>query len=243
MLYSGGVKSWSLISALMDLGITVAAVGTKKSTAEDEEKMRAIMGPDAPLYENVTPSNILKLMRQSHADILIAGGRNLYLGIKEGFPFVDVNQERHSAYAGYDGLVNLARDITSSINFYAGRASSSKRVPLIEKASNAASVNPLKHSPSIGAAMALQGVDGALAVMHGAQGCNFLGKVLLTKHFKEPVAMASTKLFSEDVVMGSEERLIEVVEEDGPEKQPGFNRHNYRRARGGEGRGHEDGGQ
>ncbi len=220
VLYSGGVKSWSLISALMDLGITVAAVGTKKSTAEDEEKMRAIMGPDAPLYENMTPANILKLMRQSHADILIAGGRNLYLGIKEGFPFVDVNQERHSAYAGYDGLVNLARDITSSIDFYAGRAASSKRVPLIEKTSCAASVNPLKHSPSIGAAMALQGVDGALAVMHGAQGCNFLGKVLLTKHFREPIAMASTKLFSEDVVMGSEERLIEVVEEAARKSSP-----------------------
>jgi nitrogenase molybdenum-cofactor synthesis protein NifE len=218
VLYSGGVKSWSLISALMDLGITAAAVGTKKSTAEDEEKMRAIMGPDAPLYENMTPANILKLMRQSRADILIAGGRNLYLAIKEGFPFVDVNQERHSAYAGYDGLVNLARDIKSSIDFYAGRAA--KHVPLIEKASNAASVNPLKQSPAIGAAMALQGVDGALAVMHGAQGCNFLGKVLLTKHFREPIAMASTKLFSEDVVMGSEERLIEVVEEAARKSSP-----------------------
>ena len=227
----------------MDLGITVAAVGTKKSTAEDEEKMRAIMGPDAPLYENMTPANILKLMRESHADILIAGGRNLYLGIKEGFPFVDVNQERHSAYAGYDGLVNLARDITSSIDFYAGRAASSKRVPLIEKASYAASVNPLKHSPSIGAAMALQGVDEALAVMHGAQGCNFLGKVLLTKHFKEPIAMASTKLFSEDVVMGSEERLIEVVEEAARKSSPDLIGIITAGLAGGEGREHEDGGQ
>jgi nitrogenase molybdenum-cofactor synthesis protein NifE len=220
VLYSGGVKSWSLISALMDLGITVAAVGTKKSTAEDEEKMRAIMGPDAPLYENMAPANILKLMRESRADVLIAGGRNLYLGIKEGFPFVDVNQERHSAYAGYDGLVNLARDITSSIDFYAGRTASPKHVPVVEKAAYAASVNPLKHSPSIGAAMALQGVDKSLAVMHGAQGCNFLGKVLLTKHFREPIAMASTKLFSEDVVMGSEERLKEVVEEAARKNTP-----------------------
>jgi nitrogenase molybdenum-cofactor synthesis protein NifE len=220
VLYSGGVKSWSLISALMDLGITVSAVGTKKSTAEDEEKMRAIMGPDAPLYESVTPANILKLMRESRADILIAGGRNQYLAIKEGIPFVDVNQERHSAYAGYDGLVNLARDIKSSMEFYALRTESPKRVPLIEKASCAVSVNPLKHSPAIGAAMALQGVDNALAVMHGAQGCNFLGKVLLTKHFREPIAMASTKLFSEDVVMGSEERLIEVVEEAARKNSP-----------------------
>jgi len=47
VLYTGGVKSWSFISALQDLGIEVVAVGTKKSTIEDEEKMKAILGPDA----------------------------------------------------------------------------------------------------------------------------------------------------------------------------------------------------
>jgi nitrogenase molybdenum-cofactor synthesis protein NifE len=47
VLYTGGVKSWSLISALRDLGIEVVAVGAKKSTVEDERKMRELMGPDA----------------------------------------------------------------------------------------------------------------------------------------------------------------------------------------------------
>ena len=37
VLYTGGVKSWSFISALRDLGIEIVAIGTKKSTAEDEE--------------------------------------------------------------------------------------------------------------------------------------------------------------------------------------------------------------
>ncbi|VAX27706.1 Nitrogenase FeMo-cofactor scaffold and assembly protein NifE, partial [hydrothermal vent metagenome] len=44
VLYTGGVKSWSFISALQDLGIEIVAVGTKKSTVEDEEKMKAILG-------------------------------------------------------------------------------------------------------------------------------------------------------------------------------------------------------
>ncbi|MBI5695493.1 MAG: nitrogenase iron-molybdenum cofactor biosynthesis protein NifE [Nitrospirae bacterium] len=213
VLYTGGVKSWSFISALMDLGIEVVAVGAKKATAEDEEKMKRLMGPDAPIYEDMTPKRILGLMREHEADILIAGGRNQYLAIKEGFPFVDVNQERHTAYAGYDGLVNLARNIKSAIDFYAGHDTAGlvKRAtkPVVQR--GPVSVNPLKHSASIGAAMALQGVDGAAVVLHGAQGCNFLGKVLLTKHFREPIAMVSTKLFSEDVVMGSEERLENVL--------------------------------
>ena len=47
---------------------------------------------------------------------------------------------------------------------------------------------------------------------HGAQGCTFLGKVLLTKHFREPIALVSSKLFVEDVVMGSEEKLARTIE-------------------------------
>ena len=55
VLYTGGVKSWSFISALMDLGIEIVAIGTKKSSFEDEEKMKEILGQDAPLIEDVTP--------------------------------------------------------------------------------------------------------------------------------------------------------------------------------------------
>jgi nitrogenase molybdenum-iron cofactor biosynthesis protein NifN len=51
-----------------------------------------------------------------------------------------------------------------------------------------------------------------LPIIHGAQGCTFLGKVLLTKHFREPIALASSKLFVEDVVMGSEEKLTRTIE-------------------------------
>ncbi len=221
VLYTGGVKSWSFISALKDLGIEIVAVGTKKSTIEDEEKMKELLGPDAPLVEDVTPKNLLKLLKERRADMLIAGGRNQYLAIKEGYPFVDVNQERHTPYAGYLGLVNLAEQISNSMRFYGRGQGPGARVQdfrLQEKKSKIANpkssilINPLKHSPSIGAAIALQGIDRALPIIHGAQGCTFLGKVLLTKHFREPIALASSKLFVEDVVMGSEEKLEQVIE-------------------------------
>jgi nitrogenase molybdenum-cofactor synthesis protein NifE len=240
VLYTGGVKSWSFISALRDLGIEIAAIGTRKSTYEDEEKMRAILGPDAPLVEDVTPGNLLKLLKERNADMLIAGGRNQYLAIKEGYPFVDVNQERHTPYAGYPGLVNLAEQIANGLRFYSNssesgtqsseqgvrcsesgvrsreyEADSSRKKGVNSKLRTPNSelrINPLKHSPSIGAAMALQGIDRALPIIHGAQGCTFLGKVLLTKHFREPIALASSKLFVEDVVMGSEEKLARTIE-------------------------------
>jgi nitrogenase molybdenum-cofactor synthesis protein NifE len=232
VLYTGGVKSWSFISALMDLGIEIVAIGTKKSTFEDEEKMKGILGENAPLVEDVTPKNLLRLIKERNADVLVAGGRNQYLAIKEGFPFVDVNQERHTAYAGYEGLINLAEQISNSMRFYIGhRSYMSNRtymgtVPdLRAKRSEAPAslcgtgsesgqsprINPLKHSQSIGAAIAFQGIDRALPVIHGAQGCSFLAKVLLTKHFREPISLASTKLFTENVVMGSEDNITKTV--------------------------------
>jgi len=237
VLYTGGVKSWSMISALRDLGIDILAVGTKKSTYEDEEKMKALLGENAPLVEDVAAKNLIKLMKEGRADMLIAGGRNQYLAMKEGYPFVDVNQERHIAYAGYDGLVNLAEQISNSIEFFnrqcragakigvgfggisldapvqipSSPGKSDKAVDSNQQANNAV-INPLKHSPALGAAIAFQGVDNALPIIHSAQGCGFLGKVLLTKHFREPVALANTRLFTEDVVMGSDEALTKVAE-------------------------------
>jgi nitrogenase molybdenum-cofactor synthesis protein NifE len=233
VLYTGGVKSWSFISALRDLGIEIVAVGTKKSTIEDEKKMKDILGPNAPLVEDVTPKNLLWLLKERNADILVAGGRNQYLAIKEGYPFVDVNQERHTPYAGYLGLVNLAEQISNSLRFYEGsdgglrnadhrKKKTHHRQSEIVKPKSAVLIDPLKHSPSIGAAIAFQGIDRALPIIHGAQGCTFLGKVLLTKHFREPISLATSKLFVEDVVMGSEDKLTQTIDGFIEKNNPSF---------------------
>jgi len=52
LLYTGGVKSWSIVSALQDLGMTVVATGTKKSTEEEKARIREIMGPDVNMIDD-----------------------------------------------------------------------------------------------------------------------------------------------------------------------------------------------
>lgn len=116
LLYTGGVKSWSIVSALQDLGMTVVATGTKKSTEEDKARIREIMGPDAKMIEDGSPKALLSTYKEYQADILIAGGRNLYTALKARIPFLDINQEREFAYAGYTGMVELARQLALSIN-------------------------------------------------------------------------------------------------------------------------------
>lgn len=111
LLYTGGVKSWSIVSALQDLGMTVVATGTKKSTEEDKARIREIMGPDALMIEDGSPKGLLNAYKDLKADILIAGGRNLYTALKARIPFLDINQEREFGYAGYAGMVELARQL------------------------------------------------------------------------------------------------------------------------------------
>jgi len=218
VLYSGGVKSWSMASALLDLGVEILAVGTKKSSHEDEEKVRGILGPDVRLIEDISPAVIRRLFAEEGADLLVAGGRNRYLAAKEGWPFIDVNQEREHAYAGYDGLVNVAHDLHESVRFYEAQATAAlvqcaaptEPTP-VRKEERTAVIDPLKNAPTVGAVLALQGIDATLPVLHAAQGCSFLGKVLMIRHFNEPIALATTKLFTEEVVLGSDEAAEKTI--------------------------------
>lgn len=116
VLYTGGVKSWSIVSALQDLGLTVVATGTKKSTEADKERIRDLMGDEAHMIEEGSPAELVKLVDDYQADILIAGGRNLYTGLKARIPFLDVNQEREFAFAGYAGMIELAERLVRAID-------------------------------------------------------------------------------------------------------------------------------
>ncbi len=115
LLYTGGVKSWSVISALQDLGIVVVATGTKKSTEEDKARIRALMGEDAKMIEDGNPRALLNIVKDYQADILIAGGRNMYTALKARLPFLDINQEREFGYAGYEGMLELVRQLALTL--------------------------------------------------------------------------------------------------------------------------------
>jgi nitrogenase molybdenum-cofactor synthesis protein NifE len=115
LLYTGGVKSWSIVSALQDLGMEVVATGTKKSTQEDKERILELMGPDARMIDDGSPKALLSAYKDLRADILIAGGRNLYMALKSRIPFLDINQEREFGYAGYAGMPELARQLALTI--------------------------------------------------------------------------------------------------------------------------------
>ncbi|NCD11303.1 MAG: nitrogenase molybdenum-cofactor biosynthesis protein NifE [Epsilonproteobacteria bacterium] len=111
ILNTGGNKSWSIASALQDIGIEVVATSIRKATEEDI----AIAKTYVPILMKMPANEQAKLIDEHHIDILLAGGRSLYTALKKRVAFVDVNQEKKVSYGAYGGLENLAIDVCAAL--------------------------------------------------------------------------------------------------------------------------------
>jgi len=116
LLITGGVKSWSVVSALQEAGLEVVGTSVKKSTNEDKDKIREIMGDDAHMIDELSPRQMYAMLRDAKADIMLSGGRSQFVALKARMPWLDINQERHHAYAAYEGMVELVTQIDRALS-------------------------------------------------------------------------------------------------------------------------------
>ncbi len=82
------------------------------------------------------------------------------------------------------------------------------KVTAVQKA---ASVNPLKSSQPLGAAFAFLGVEGAMPLFHGSQGCTSFALVLFVRHFKETIPLQTTALDEVATILGGADHLEEAL--------------------------------
>jgi nitrogenase molybdenum-cofactor synthesis protein NifE len=117
LLITGGVKSWSVVAALQEGGMEIVGTSVKKSTKEDKEKIKAIMGEgaDAHMIDDMTPREMYAMLKEARADIMLSGGRSQFVALKARMPWLDINQERHHPYGGYEGMVELVHEIDRAI--------------------------------------------------------------------------------------------------------------------------------
>ena len=177
------------------------------------------------------------MVRDYKADILIAGGRNMYTALKARIPFLDINQEREFGYEGYQGMLELVRQLALTIESpvwsavrapapwkaasvkAAGAGVSSRiitdhrRLDMAEilKRNKAMSVNPLKASQPMGGSLACLGFDRAMPMLHGSQGCTAFAKVFFVRHFREPIPLQTTAMDQASSVLGADENVIEGI--------------------------------
>ncbi|MEL7353490.1 MAG: bifunctional nitrogenase iron-molybdenum cofactor biosynthesis protein NifEN [Cyanobacteria bacterium P01_A01_bin.116] len=234
VLYTGGVKSWSIISAAKDLGINVVATSSKKSTEEDKARIKKLLGTDGIMMAQGNAKKLLEVIAKTKADMLIAGGRNQYTALKARIPFLDINQERHHPYAGYVGMIEMAKELDGALHspiweqvrspapWQSARTHSglipSPPLRLGERITRepptkviarrkSVAVNPLKQSQPLGAALAYLGIKGMMPLLHGSQGCTAFAKVMLVRHFREAIPLSTTAMTEVTTILGGEENI------------------------------------
>ena len=236
VLFTGGVKTWSMVNALRELGVEILAAGTQNSTLEDFHRMKALMHRDARIIEDTSTAGLLGVMAEKQPDLIVAGGKTKFLALKTLTPFLDINHGRAHPYAGYEGMVTFARQLDLTVNNpiwpvlnaaapwelgpeaqEAVRAAAASHAETflaedlsrsrVKVSSKAATVNPQKNSPALGATLAYLGIDGMLALLHGAQGCSTFIRLQLSRHFKESIALNSTAMSEDAAIFGGWENL------------------------------------
>ena len=236
VLFTGGVKTWSMVNALRELGVEVLAAGTQNSTLEDFYRMKALMHEDAKIIEDTSTAGLLGIMREKMPDLIVAGGKTKFLALKTKTPFLDINHGRSHPYAGYEGMVAFAKQLDLTVNNPIWPAlnapapweksaaaleveaalatahgerffSEDLSASRVKVPTKPATVNPQKNSPALGATLAFLGIDRMLALLHGAQGCSTFIRLQLSRHFKESIALNSTAMSEDTAIFGGWENL------------------------------------
>ncbi|NET02490.1 MAG: nitrogenase iron-molybdenum cofactor biosynthesis protein NifN [Sphaerospermopsis sp. SIO1G2] len=73
------------------------------------------------------------------------------------------------------------------------------------------SVNPLKQSQALGASLAFLGLKETIPLFHGAQGCTAFAKVVLVRHFREAIPLATTAMTEVTTILGGEENVEQAI--------------------------------
>ncbi|WP_024512273.1 nitrogenase iron-molybdenum cofactor biosynthesis protein NifE [Bradyrhizobium sp. ARR65] len=115
LLITGGVKSWSVVAALQEAGLELVGTSVKKSTEEDKERIKELMGLDAHMIEDISAREMYKMLKDARADIMLSGGKSQFVALKAAMPWLDINQERSHAYLGYVGIVKLVEEIDKAL--------------------------------------------------------------------------------------------------------------------------------
>ena len=116
LLFTGGVKSWSVVAALQEAGLAIIGTSTKKSTPDDKERIKELVKDDAHMFDDLKPREMYKMLKEARADIMLSGGRTQFVALKAKTPWLDINQERHHAYAGYEGMVALVSEVDKALS-------------------------------------------------------------------------------------------------------------------------------
>ncbi len=82
---------------------------------------------------------------------------------------------------------------------------------IVQTSKKSCTVNPLKMSQPMGAALAFLGLDRCLPTLHGSQGCTSFGLVLLVRHFREMIPLQTTAMNEVTTILGGLDNVEQAL--------------------------------
>jgi nitrogenase molybdenum-cofactor synthesis protein NifE len=111
-IYVGGAfKAISLVKALRLIGVESVIVGSQTGTTEDYELIKQLCDEGTIIVDDSNPVELSHFVKEKHADIFIGGVKERPIAHKIGLGFCDHNHERKEPLAGYEGMLNFAKEI------------------------------------------------------------------------------------------------------------------------------------
>ena len=115
-VYVGGsFKAFSMVKALRHLGMETVVAGSQTGSPEDYEYLKEITNEGTIILDDTNPLELSGFILEKGADLLIGGVKERPIAYKMGIGFCDHNHERKEALAGFEGMLNFAREVHSSV--------------------------------------------------------------------------------------------------------------------------------
>ena len=116
-IYVGGAfKAISLVKALRLIGMKTVIVGTQTGNTDDYRLLKTICDDGCILVDDSNPIELSEFVKQTGADLFIGGVKERPIAYKLGIGFCDHNHERKMALAGYEGMLNFAKEVYETVS-------------------------------------------------------------------------------------------------------------------------------
>ncbi|WP_371374084.1 nitrogenase iron-molybdenum cofactor biosynthesis protein NifE [Sporomusa aerivorans] len=111
----GGFKAISLIKQFREIGIEVCMIGTQTGRREEYEIIHDLVTDGTVILDDANPAELERFMTSQGAHLLVGGVKERPLAYKLGIAFIDHNHDRKHPLSGYDGAINFAKEVYSTV--------------------------------------------------------------------------------------------------------------------------------
>jgi len=115
-IYVGGAfKAFSLVKAFRLIGMQVVMVGSQTGTTEDYIELEEITDDGTIIVDDSNPLELSDFLKEKDVDLFVGGVKERPIAYKLGVAFCDHNHERKEMLAGFQGMMNFAREVYGSV--------------------------------------------------------------------------------------------------------------------------------